>query len=111
MPTASSARFFIILPKLFIKYLSMQRKVARLEAYLPVLIRIAGYPKVDLHGKTKEEAERAIDRLSHSTEMAEVVTGHGKGILKDLIRRLAPVYGYRILSVAPNNASFILDFT
>lgn len=85
--------------------------VAKLRTCLPILVRLAGYPKVDLHGKSKDEAERIIDRLSRTTEMAEVVTGHGQGILKKLVQQLAPVYGYKIMSTAPNFASFVLDFS
>lgn len=90
----------------------MKRKhLARLRSCLPLLVRLAGYTKVDLHGKSKEEAEQIIDRLSHTTDMAEVVTGHGQGILKKLVKQLAPVYGYKILSTSGNFASFVLDFS
>ncbi len=67
--------------------------------------------KVDLHGKTVEEAEKIIDSLSMSNDVVEVVTGHGKGIMKKLLHDLEGTYGYHILSVAPNNASFVVDFT
>ena len=72
---------------------------------------ILAMPKVDLHGKSKDEAERIIDRLSLTHDVVEVVTGHGKGILKNLLKELQGVYGYKILSTAPNNASFVVDFS
>lgn len=68
-------------------------------------------PKVDLHGMTVPQAEIEIDRLARSEDIIEVVTGHGKGILKKLLRDLSDVYGYKIINTHPNNASFIVDFT
>lgn len=72
---------------------------------------VVAVPKVDLHGMSASEAELAIDRLSRSEDIIEVVTGHGKGVLKKMLSDLAGVYGYKILATHPNNASFIVDFT
>lgn len=88
----------------------MDRK-REILALMPALIRLAGYPKIDLHGKTRDEAERIIDRLSLSDQIVEIVTGHGRGIMKSVLRELQPVYHYKILGQAPNSASFIVDFT
>ena len=78
---------------------------------MPSLIRLAGYAKVDLHGKTRDEAERIIDKLSLSNQIVEVVTGHGRGVMKSILKELQPLYSYKILGVTQNNAGFIVDFT
>lgn len=88
----------------------MTQKEALL-AIMPGLIRLAGYSKVDLHGKTREEAEKIIDKLSLSDQVVEIVTGHGRGVMKSILKELQPVYHYKILGQAPNSASFIVDFT
>jgi dsDNA-specific endonuclease/ATPase MutS2 len=67
--------------------------------------------KVDLHGKSASEAEQIIDRLAVKGGVWEIVTGHGKGVLKDLLKRLQKVYDFRILSEAPNHAAFVVDFS
>lgn len=72
---------------------------------------ITAVPKFDLHGMTIPEAEAKIDELARTEEIVEVVTGHGKGVLKKLLKELASVYGYRIVNTHPNNAAFILDFS
>lgn len=86
----------------------LQEKIAAQIAWRAVF---AGTRKVDLHGKTVEEAEKILDKLSLSKDVVEVVTGHGKGVMKKLLHDLQSAYGYHILSVAPNNASFVVDFT
>jgi DNA-nicking Smr family endonuclease len=86
----------------------LQEKIAAQIAWRSLF---AATRKVDLHGKSVDEAEKIIDRLSMSHDVVEVVTGHGKGIMKKLLHDLQGVYGYHILSVAPNNASFVVDFT
>jgi len=87
------------------------RTLEQIKALLPDLIRIAGVKKVDLHGKSVDEAEKIIDRLSLSNDIVEVVTGHGTGRLKKLVKDLQNTYHYKILSTAPNDAAYILDFT
>lgn len=88
-----------------------QEILKELHDSLPRLVKIARIPKVDLHGKSKDEASQIIDRLSLSGNLVEIVTGHGKGILKALLKELQPLYGYKILSIAPNHASFVVDFS
>jgi hypothetical protein len=66
--------------------------------------------KVDLHGKSVQEAEQIIDGLAVKGGLWEVVTGHGTGALKALLKQLQKVYDFKVLMVAPNQASFVLDF-
>jgi len=83
----------------------------KIAAQIAWRVVFAATRKVDLHGKSVDEAEKIIDSLSLSHDVVEVVTGHGKGIMKKLLHDLQDTYGYHILSVAPNNASFVVDFT
>ncbi len=66
--------------------------------------------KIDLHGKRRDEAERIIDSLAYQGGSFEVVTGHGSGVMKQMIKELQKVYDYRILSIANNGASVVIDF-
>jgi DNA-nicking Smr family endonuclease len=75
------------------------------------LARSISKERVDLHGKSADEATKIIDRLAVKGGVWEVVTGHGKGVLKKLIRELQKVYHFTILSVAPNDAAFVIDFS
>jgi hypothetical protein len=89
-------------------FVRMNRSLVAHRIAMRVMVAV---PKVDLHGMTVPEAELTIDRLSRREDIVEVVTGHGKGVLKKLLKDLSEVYGYKILNTHPNNASFIVDFT
>jgi hypothetical protein len=67
--------------------------------------------KYDCHGKTMEEFDQIIDRLFQGKEVVQIVTGNGKGILKERLYQLQKTYDFRILQVAHNGASYIVDFT
>ena len=65
----------------------------------------------DLHGKTISDLEKLIDRLSLSEEVVHIVTGNGKGLLKEHLLFLQRQYNFKILHTSNNDASFILDFS
>jgi dsDNA-specific endonuclease/ATPase MutS2 len=67
--------------------------------------------RYDCHGKTVYEFESLIDQLSQSNEIVQIVTGSGKGLLKEKLRELQKLYHFRILQTSHNDASFIVDFT
>jgi dsDNA-specific endonuclease/ATPase MutS2 len=67
--------------------------------------------RYDFHGKTVEQFEQAIDRLSIKGGVVQIVTGHGRGILNEKLYDLIPVYHFKILLVADNDASFTVDFS
>ena len=75
------------------------------------LYKVSATSKVDLHGKSASEAEQIIDRLAVKGGVWEIVTGHGSGVLKNLLKKLQKIYDFRILSVAPNGAAFVVDFS
>jgi hypothetical protein len=64
---------------------------------------------VDCHGKTVDEFELIIDRLSYTEELAQVITGRGNGVLRGKIFELQKMYRYTLREVAPNK--FVLDFS
>lgn len=70
-----------------------------------------GIPTIDLHGCTKHEAHKIIDQVAYQgIDLIRVITGHGTGALKALIKQLAPVYHYKILKEEQNGAVYVLDF-
>lgn len=71
----------------------------------------SGIRKIDLHRKNVEQVSSLIDKLSIEGDTVELVTGHGSGVLKGLVKSLQASYGYKIISVASNGASFVIDFS
>ena len=65
----------------------------------------------DLHGRSSSELDSLIDRLSIEGQVVQIVTGNGRGILKERLLDLQAVYKFKIISVAHNDASFVLDFS
>jgi dsDNA-specific endonuclease/ATPase MutS2 len=65
----------------------------------------------DLHGKSIEDLEKLVDRLSITSEVVHIITGSGRGVLKDHLRLLQKQYGFRILNTSSNDASFVVDFS
>lgn len=65
----------------------------------------------DLHGKTIEDLELLVDRLSTTGKVVHIITGSGRGILKDHLHFLKKRYHFRILLISHNDAAFTVDFT
>jgi dsDNA-specific endonuclease/ATPase MutS2 len=69
-----------------------------------------GGEKYDLHGRSIEDLDRLIDRLSMSEKVVHIITGSGSGKLKMRLHQLQKVYKFKILLTSSNDAAFTVDF-
>jgi dsDNA-specific endonuclease/ATPase MutS2 len=65
----------------------------------------------DLHGKSVDDLERLVDRLSTTGKVVHIITGSGRGILKDHLMSLKKQYNFKVLLTSKNDAAFTIDFS
>lgn len=66
--------------------------------------------KYDMHGKTCQDLERLVLKLSNSHDVVIFIVGKGSGALRSKLINLSHLFGFRLVYPTDNGSEFICDF-